>query len=58
MEPYSPMVLAVSDQGFGNGSQLLLPPATKPEGRKATRCRVDSATLHKEMKLYSSLEPS
>ena len=32
------------------------PPAANPEGGKATHCRIDSATLHKEMKFFFPLE--
>ena len=46
---------AVLNQGLGNSSQPLSP-ATKPKGRKAIYYRIDSATLHKEMKLFFPLE--
>ena len=46
------MLSAVSNQGLGGSSQSLTPPATKPKGSKA----IDSAILHKEMKLFLPLE--
>ena len=52
------MVSAVSSQGLGNSPQPLIPPASKPKGRKSIHYRIDSATLHKEMKLFFPLEPS
>ena len=58
MGPYSPMMPAVSNRGFGNGSQPLIPPATKLEGRKAIRYRIGSVTMRKEMKPLYPLEHS
>ena len=55
---YGGMVLAVSNQGLKDGSRSLTQSAIKPKWRKAVHYQLDSAILHKKMKLFSPLEPS
>ena len=42
----------VSNQGLGNSSQPLTPPATKPKGREVIHYRRGSTTPHKEMTIF------
>ena len=57
MTPTYNMVPAISSQGPGNSSQPLIPPATKSKRRKSIHYRTGNATLHREMKFFTPLEP-